>query len=111
MKNVGVLTPEGKLIECEPYEHLDLAKELVEKMENVPADAKNNRLEAEVYLQKLGYIIVRTHDVYGMIGYIVDDDGHRIHMTQEQKKWLEDNYGDFSKEKRETVDDMFKWDK
>ena len=107
---IGILTPDGALIPCEPYEHLDLAQEMVEKMDTIPFAIKHNRMDCEVYLQQLGYIIVRGHDVYGLIGWRmdwIDENTEQIlHLTSEQKKWLTDNYGSFPKDKQKTVDKM-----
>lgn len=102
--HVGVLPPNGEFISCEPYEHLDLAQELVDKMNNVSPEIKCNRMECEVYLQQLGYIIVRSHDVYGLIGYLVEE--KILHLTDEQKKWLIDNYKSFPSDKQKSVDDL-----
>ena len=104
MNKIGILPPDGQLIPCNSYEHLDIAYELVEKMQHPVA----NRLEAEFYLQQLGYIIVRSRDVYGLIGYL-DDHDHIICMTTSQKRWLEENYDSFPTDKQKSVDDILKY--
>lgn len=101
MNKTGFLSPSGKLIECESYEHLDKACEIADEL-NL---SYNNRLEAEIILQKLGYITVRARDVYGLIGYL-DDNYKLICMTTEQKRWLERNYEFFPKDKQKSVDDL-----
>ena len=110
MNKIGFLAPNGDFIECESWEHMSFALDLVEKMKDAPDKAKFNGLTAEEYLQELGYIVVRASDVYGLMGRIVDDRGHRLHMTDIQIKWLEDNYDYFPKDKQESVDDLFYWD-
>ena len=112
MAQIGFLTPEGKLLECEYWEHMSFASELVEKMKDAPDEAKVNGLAAEEYLQKLGYIVIRARDCYGLIGYFKEGSNTcRYHMTEEQKKWLLDHYDEFVREKQESVDKLFDWDK
>ena len=108
---IGFLTPEGELIECSDYGHMSLASELVEKMENVPEEYKRNGVKAEEYLQMLGYIVMRARDCYGLIGYRKAlNSEQRLHMTEAQKTWLLEHYGDFVPEKQRCVDGLFRWD-
>ena len=102
---IGILTPSGKLHECNSWEHTELAKELVSDMADVPAGIKYNGIEAEAYLQRKGYVVVRARDVYGMTGYL-DDDDNVIHLTEAQRKWLLDEYGNFPDDKQRCVDDL-----
>lgn len=109
MNNIGFLDTEGKLHKCESWEHLDKAWEIVVDEMGI---AVQNRLEAEEYLQKLGWIVIRAKDVYGLIGYYKEQGNEeRYHLTDIQKKWLEANYESFNDLKRESVDEMFEWDK
>ena len=101
MNKVGILAPDGKLIPCESYEHLDLADKLVNKMNHTV----KNKVEAEDYLQQLGYLIVRARDIYGLIGFF-DMNDNLISLTDEQSKWLIENYEYFPQEKRECVDEL-----
>lgn len=104
MKNyIGILSPNSGFIECESYEHLDLAKEIAEEL-NSEYSYKDG-VACEEYLQKLGYVFIRTRDVYGLIGYL-DDDDKVIYLTNEQKKWLEDNYDNFPTDKQRSIDDL-----
>lgn len=103
MNYTGILSPNGNFIECESYEHLELAKEIAEKL-NSDYSYKSG-IACEEYLQKLGYIIVRTRDVYGLIGYL-DDNDKIINLSDKQKKWLEDNYDKFPTDKQRSVDDL-----
>lgn len=108
MNNIGFLDTNGKLHECESWEHLYKAWEIVTKM----GVAVQGRLKAEEYLQKLGWIVIRTNDVYGLIGHYKEQGNEeRYHLTNAQKKWLETNYESFNDLKRESVDEMFEWDK
>ena len=102
MNYIGILSPNGSFIECESYEHLDLAKEIAEKL-NSDYSHKNG-VACEEYLQKLGYIIVRARDVYGLIGYL--NDGKVICLSNEQEKWLENHYDDFQTDKQRSIDDL-----
>ena len=103
MKNIGILKPDGSFIECERYEHLELERELVETLDEKFSYLSS--LDCELYLQKLGYVIVRASDVYGFIGHL--DDNHKIiHLTDKQKKWLEDHYSEFPSDKQRSVDDI-----
>ena len=103
MNHIGILCPNGSFIECESYEHLALAKEIAEKLD--PDYAYKGHIACETYLQKLSYIIVRSRDVYGAIGYL-DDDGKIIYLSDDQKKWLEDHYDEFPRDKQKFVDDL-----
>ena len=103
MNYTGILSPDGSFIECESYEHLDLAKEIARKLNG--EYLHKDGLACEEYLQKLGYIIVRVRDVYGLIGYL-DDNDKIIYLSDEQKKWLEDNYDKFPTDKQRSVDDL-----
>lgn len=110
---IGILDPKGVLHECEPYEHLDLAWEIV--VDDMGNKARVlNRLQAEEHLQRQGWVVVRRNDVYGMIGYLIDPTDiskeEKIHLTKEQRSWLENNYEHMSAAKRKSVDDMFRWD-
>ena len=106
---IGLLDPSGTLHECSSWGHLDAALDIVENMDDVPAEVraevKHNRLEAEAYLQRLGWVIVRARDVYGMIGF-VDDNDEVIHLSERQKEWLIAEYGNFPSDKRESVDEL-----
>ena len=103
MNYIGILSPDGSFIECESYEHLDLAKEIAEKLNS--EYQHKNRIDCEEYLQKLGHVIVRARDVYGLIGCL-DHDGNVIYLSDEQKKWLEEHYDEFPTDKQRSVDDL-----
>lgn len=103
MNYIGILSPNGNFIECKSYEHLNLAKKIAEKL-NSKYSHKSD-LACEEFLQKLGYVIIRAHDVYGLIGYL-DDDDKVIHLSNEQKKWLEANYDKFPTDKQRSIDDL-----
>lgn len=103
----GFLDTEGILYECSSWEHLDKAEEIVESM----GISISNRLEAENYLQKLGWVVVRTRDVYGMIGCYKEGSRERYHLTDAQINWLNNAYEDMTLECRKSVDEMFEWNK
>lgn len=104
----GFLDTEGNLYECSSWGHLDKAEEIVENM----GVSVNNRLEAEEYLQKQGWVVVRTSDVYGLIGYYKNKDSEeRYHLTDAQIDWLNKAYEDMTSECRKSVDEMLEWDK
>lgn len=112
MNNLGFLTPEGKLLKCGYWEHMSFALDLVEKMKDAPDTAKVNGWMAEEYLQKLGYIVVRARDCYGLIGHYKEDSNTcRYHMTEEQKRWLLEHYDEFNRDKQASVDRLFDWDR
>ena len=102
---IGILAPSGTFYECESWEHMDKAMEIVQSMPDVPADIKESGLAAEQYLQNRGYVIVRARDVYGMIGW-ENDEGEVVHLSEIQKKWLIKEYPNFPNDKRECVDDL-----
>ena len=104
----GFLDTEGKMHECNFCGHLDKALAIVERM-GVPV---KNELEAEEYLQKLGWIVIRTNSVYGFIGYFQENSNTlRYHLTDAQKKWLNKAYEYMTDECRESVDMLFDTDK
>ena len=104
----GLLDTDGKLHECSSYEHLDKAASIVEKL----GISVSNKLEAEEYLQKLGWIIIRTNNVYGLIGYFKENSNTiRYHLTDAQKNWLNKAYKHMTNECRESVDIMFDMNK
>ena len=100
----GFLDTEGKFHECEPWGHLDKAWEIVVEEMKVPVA---NRLKAEEHLQKLGWVVVRTSDVYGLIGYCKSEDSdERYSLTEKQKDWLLNAYEDMTPNCRVSVDIM-----
>ena len=103
MNYTGILSPDGTFIECESYDHLDLAKKIAEELNS--EYSHKNGTACEEYLQKLGYIIVRARDIYGLVGYL-DDNDKIIYLSDEQKKWLEEHYDEFPSDKQRSVDDL-----
>ena len=102
MNDIGYLAPDGTLFECESWEHLDLAEKMVEKLTGKPTCAG---LLAEDYLLDHGFVAVRARDVYARLGYVGDDNKFH-HLTDEQKKWLIDNYDSFIPAKQREVDKL-----
>ncbi len=102
MDYIGFLTPDGTLIECDAWEHLDKATEIAEELEK---RAFRTRLSAEEYLLKRGYIAIRSRDVYGMVGFL-DENKNVIHLTEEQRKWFEAHYDEFISDKQKSIDEM-----
>ena len=103
----GLLDLNGKLHVCEPYGHIELAKAIVSGM----GVSSANGLKAEEYLQKLGWVVVRTRDVYGLIGHYIGDGEERYHLTKAQKEWLNKAYEQMNDECRKSVDKMLEWDR
>lgn len=100
----GFLDREGKLHQCNEWGHLDKAIEIVEGM----GVQICNKLYAEVYLEKLGWIVIRTRDVYGLIGFYTDDDQkERLHLTDSQKTFLNKLYGEVNKSCQKSIDKLF----
>lgn len=107
---IGILDTDGVLHECGPYEHLELAWDIVvEDMGN--PEFVTNTLQAETYLQKLGWIVIGSYGVESFTGYFINPDNpnsvERIHLTDAQKVWLEEHYEYMSPKMRLTVDDIF----
>lgn len=98
----GFLDTEGILHECASWEHTSKATSIIKEMNmsNI-----NNGVEAEECLQKLGWLVVRNTDIYGLIGYL-NDNGEVIYLSKAQKKWLEDNYEKLNYMQRECADDI-----
>lgn len=100
MSDNGYLSPEGILEECESYGHTDKAKEICESL----GQCHFTGIRAEEYLLDRGYVVVRTRDVYAKLGYVHGDSFQ--HLTDKQRKWLEDNYNSFMREKQKAVDEL-----
>lgn len=103
----GLLDTDGKLHPCEPYGHMALAKDIVSVMNISVATG----FEAEEYLQKQGWIVVRTRDVHGLIGCFTGNGEERYHLTYQQKNWLHLWYANMNTECRKSVDKLFAMDK
>ena len=101
----GFLDREGKLYPCNPWGHLDKAAVVVEEM----GVKVSNRLDAEMYLEKLGWIVIRSRDAYGFIGLPVD--GKRLHLTDAQKEFLNKLYGEVNESCQKSIDKLFENDK
>ena len=105
--DVGFLKPDGTLIVCDSYEHLDKAFDICKELE-IPC---NNRMDAEQELFKLGWIEIRSRDIMSRIGvFIRDSDGNftgrQYHLTNEQKKYLTDHYEDYNDGLRQSIDEL-----
>lgn len=103
----GYLDREGKLRSCNAWGHLDKATEIVSEM----GVKIGNRLDAEAYLEKLGWIVIRSRDVYGLIGIHVDGKEERLHLTNAQKEFLNKLYGEVSESCQKSIDKLFENDK
>ena len=103
----GLLDLNGKLHQCEPYGHMELAKTIVSGM-GVPVATG---YEAEDYLQKQGWLVVRTRDIYGLTGYYIGEGKERYHLTAPQKDWLNSEYANMLEECQKSVDRLFAMDK
>lgn len=107
MADIGFLKPDGTLIPCNSWEHLNKAIEITESL----GKAFHFGTDAEEFLQKQGWLVIRRNDVYGLIGLYNSETGKRYHLTDEQKNWLLVHYEDMSLLKRESVDDIFNNDR
>ena len=101
----GYLDCEGKIHTCGAWGHLNKAAEIVKEM----GIKVNNRLDAEEYLEKLGWIVIRDSDVYGFIGFRVD--GKRLHLTDAQKDFLNKLYSEVTERCQKSIDELFENDK
>lgn len=103
----GFLDREGKLHPCNSWEHLDKAVEIAEEM----GVEISNRLDAEEYLQKIGWIVIRSRDVYGFIGLHTDGKEECLHLTDAQKEFLNKLYGEVNESCQKSIDELFDNDK
>lgn len=103
----GFLDREGKLHSCNAWEHLDKEAEIVEEM----GVEISNGLDAEEYLQKLGWIVIRSRDVYGLIGLYTNGKEERLHLTNVQKEFLNRLYGEVNENCQKSIDELFEQDK
>lgn len=105
--DIGFLAPNGIMHSCSSWEHLSKAVEIASKL----GQSFYNGVDAEEYLQKLGWVVVRARDVYALVGMYHPETKKRIHLTQEQKEWLLSHYERMSVAKRASVDELFDNDK
>ncbi len=106
----GFLDREGTLHPCNAWEHLYKALEVIKEM----GVEISSGLDAEGYLQKLGWIVIRSSDVYGLIGIYVDGrEGkkERLHLTDAQKEFLNKLYGGVNESCQKFIDELFEQDK
>lgn len=105
--DIGFLAPNGTMYPCSSWEHLSKAVEIASKL----GQSFYNGVDAEEYLQKLGWVVVRANDVYALVGMYHPETKKRIHLTKEQKEWLLSHYEKMSVTKRTFVDELFDNDK
>lgn len=103
----GFLDREGKLHSCNAWEHLDKAIKITEEM----GVKISNRLDAEEYLERLGWIVIRNRDVYGFIGLRANGKKECLHLTDAQKEFLNKLYGEVSESCQKSIDELFDNDK
>lgn len=103
MNEIGFLKPDGTLIRCNAWEHMNTAIKIAESM----GQSFYSGIKAEEFLQKQGWLVIRTSDVYGLIGVYNPETGKRYHLSDEQKKWLIEHYDNMSPLKRKYVDELF----
>lgn len=102
----GFLDREGKLHGCSIYGHLDKAWDIVEEM----GQKCKNRLDAEQYLQHLGWVVVRNDDVYGLIGYYIKGE-EKLHLTEAQMAWLNSAFEKVNSSCQKSIIELFEWNK
>ena len=105
--NIGFLAPTGILYPCSSWEHMHKAIEICATLGNF----FRRGTDAEDYLMKLGWVVVRAQDVYALIGSRHPETKKRIHLTKEQKEWLLSHYESMSTTKRSWVDQIFENDR
>ena len=87
---LGFVSPEGEFYECNFFEHIKLADELLEK---VYKQQSNNPVDN---LCKRGWIVIQS----SFIGFAGDDAYNTPQLTKEQKRWLEENAQEMSYDQR-----------
>ncbi len=104
----GYLAPNGQFHKCDRYGHLSLAVQIADSL-NLSYE---KRLDAELVLQKEGWIIINDIGVYGLIGYPKDiDKEERLHLTKEQIQFLNTIYDKVYKDCQNDIDKLFERDK
>ena len=59
---LGFLSPDGKLYECNSYDHLDMAMKICKSFEQPIYELRTN-LDCEDYLMDIGYVCLRARTV------------------------------------------------
>lgn len=101
----GYLDCEGNLHPCSAWGHFDKATEIVDGM----GVKVYGGFDAEEYLKRHGWIVVRSCDVYGYIGLRID--GKRLYLTDAQKEFLNKLYGEANENCQKSIDELFDNDK
>lgn len=100
----GFLAPSGEFHECDTYGHCQLAKQIIKSLNMYSDDAVRTMCHENVLL-KLGWICVRARDIYKST---FDDSKNYLYISNEQQKWLEDNYQDLTKYQNSDVYEIVK---
>ena len=82
MNEIGFLKPDGTLIRCNAWEHMNTAIKIAESM----GQSFYSGIKAEEFLQKQGWLVIRTSDVYGLIGVYNPETGKRYHLSDEKER-------------------------
>ena len=100
----GFLDTNGVLHQCNAWEHLLKAVKLTEEL----GVNFYSGIDAEEYLQKLGWVVVRSNDVYALIGIRIN--GKRLHLTDAQKEYLIKIYGEVNENCQRSIDELLEND-
>lgn len=101
---IGFLAPTGKLYSCFSYGHMDLARNMCKKL----YDKEYMSVEAEDYLLKQGFIVIRGRDAYKTT---FDDGGNIIAITKQQLDFFEEHLCEFNNMQASDITKMIEEDK
>lgn len=120
LTSYGFLSPEGKYYVCDYMEHLFLAEIIckennyIDDIVKYSSDGTANILDCEEYLFAKGYLGIASrymaHSCYRGARIGEHDFGH-VHLSEVQKKFLEDNLSNAWNEDQEvSMEKLLRWD-
>ena len=102
MIEIGWLAPDGTMYECATMEHNVVAEKLAEKIGWHELDENFNRITADDFLIKNGWVHITRQMIFGHNYLFL----HEKHYTEAQKNWLRPKI----EENWEDIDPLDKWD-
>lgn len=99
----GYLAPDGTFYECEPYEHLDLAKSLASKIQG---NEQSSGVQAEKALLGLGFVEFKSRDcLFCFFGE------QPKNLTEEQRDFIRENIDKANNDDQlKEIENLLKWD-
>ena len=95
---IGFLNPQGELIKCSSWEHLDKSTEICKDVYNKEFIY---RQDAEDYILSVGYVAIRARDVY--MSYKNETTNEWIKLTQKQLDFFATHADEFNEAQKKDI--------